>query len=103
HGTSGKYLVEEKAVSYVGSGREIVRLAPAQAGAKSKVHTTPPLVMGDPDFDLDLPGSSLREEARASKSESQNAKSEIGQSLLTSAATKSISRSARGLKFAPLP
>ena len=33
----GKYLIEEKTISYVGSGREIVRLAAGQTGPKSKV------------------------------------------------------------------
>jgi hypothetical protein len=59
--------------------------------------------MGDQDFDLDLHRSSRRKEALTSKSETPNPQSEIEQSLLTSAATKYLSRSARGLKFAPLP
>ena len=46
-----RYLVEEKAISYVTSGREIVRLA---GSLQSKVQSPKSLVMGAPDFDLDL-------------------------------------------------
>ena len=42
-------------------------------------------------------------EALIAKSESGKQKAEIDQSLLTSAATKGLSRSYRGMKFAPLP
>src|SRR5437879_5537141 len=47
----GRFLMEQKTISYVGSGREIARLAHHPATV-----TTPhaSLVMGDPDFDLDL-------------------------------------------------
>ena len=69
--------------------------------------------MGNPYFDFALPRSSRREEAQA-KSEVRSAKSELDQGLvtsaatnqvrlLTSAATRSLSRSYRGSKFAPLP
>lgn len=52
-GEPPRYLVEEKTVSYVGSGREVVRLAQPLNRGK----TTTPLVMGNPDFNLDV-GSS---------------------------------------------
>jgi hypothetical protein len=45
-----KFLVEEKTISYVTSGREIVRIA----SPKSSVHSSKSLVMGNPDFNLDL-------------------------------------------------
>lgn len=110
----GRFLIEDQTISYVGSGREIARLAAAagsgdpayKAGIVGRV---PPrgasLVMGNPDFDLDLTqaGRSRREEAPASRSEVRSARSEVEQSLLTSAATRAPSRDYRGLKFAPLP
>lgn len=49
-GTAGSYLLENKRISYVSSGREIVRLATP----KPSVPTSAPLVMGFPDFDLRL-------------------------------------------------
>ena len=49
-GTAGSYLLEDKRISYVSSGREIVRLATP----KPSVPTSAPLVMGFPDFDLRL-------------------------------------------------
>ena len=91
-GEPTRYLVGEKAVSYVGSGREVARLqsrsgfqpdpkvqkaaatsmsdstkatliaGSGQAGSLSYVG--PPVVMGNPDFDLNLPGSSRRDEAQ---------------------------------------
>ncbi|MBI2928214.1 MAG: CHAT domain-containing protein [Verrucomicrobia bacterium] len=120
----GKYLVEEKTISYVGSGREVARLAQKRSEAEAR-RLGPSLVMGDPDFDLDLAstgaaragadassatrppdGSSRREEALAKNSEVRDQKSEIEQSLLTSAATeriRSLSRSFTGRKFTRLP
>jgi CHAT domain-containing protein len=124
-GEPPRYLVEEKTVSYVGSGREVARLAQPSA----KVTTNAPVVMGNPDFDLDLSSRSRREEALASSSEKKARphpgllpqekeerrprSGEAGrlassyvtndQSLVTSAATKFLSRAYRGFKFAPLP
>jgi len=46
----GRFLIEDKTISYVGSGREITRLAQTAA----KVVTSAPVVIGNPDFDLDL-------------------------------------------------
>ena len=99
-GEPPRYLVEEKIISYVGSGREVARLAQPSA----RVKTNAPVVMGNPDFDLDLSSrSSRREEAQTSKSEIGSRKSEENKSLLTSAATRPLSRTYRGFKFAPLP
>ena len=46
----GRFLIDDKTISYVGSGREITRLAQTAA----KVVTSAPVVIGNPDFDLDL-------------------------------------------------
>ena len=92
-----KFLVEEKTISYVTSGREVVRIA----SPKSSVHSSKSLVMGNPDFDLDL-SRSRREEA-LTKAESQQPKAKIEVSLVTSSPTRSLSRSYRGMTFAPLP
>src|SRR5262249_8859752 len=83
--------IEDKTISYVGSGREIVRLA--QAPATVKTHA--PLVMGNPDFDLDLHGSG---EPTVPESNSQPG----SKSLLTSPPTRSLSRDYRGIKFTSL-
>jgi CHAT domain-containing protein/Tfp pilus assembly protein PilF len=89
-----KFLIEEKTISYVTSGREVVRIA----SPKSSVHSSKSLVMGNPDFNLDLTARSSRgNEALKLSSQPEN------QSLLTSAATRSLSRDYRGLKFDPLP
>ena len=86
-----KFLIEEKTISYVTSGREIVRIA----SPKSSVHSSKSLIMGNPDFNLDL-GSSRREEALTNKPETEL-------SLVTSSPTRSLSRDYRGLNFVPLP
>ena len=51
-----KFLIEEKTISYVTSGREVVRIA----SPKSSVHSSKSLVMGNPDFNLDLTARSSR-------------------------------------------
>ncbi len=101
-----KFLVEEKTISYVTSGREVAQLTTESKAARSAAK--PALVMGDPDFDLDLgsarvpravadassgqsTGSSRGDEALSSKSGIENRQSKIDQSLLTSAATRSLS------------
>ena len=94
-----KFLIEEKTISYVTSGREIVRLA----SSKSNVQSSKSLVMGNPDFDLDLTARSRRrEEAKISRSSDPSARPDKIR-LLTSAATSALSRSYRGMKFNPLP
>ncbi len=95
----GKFLIEEKTISYVGSGREIVRLA----GPARITKTNAPLVMGNPDFNLDLGAKLPRDEALASQAASSKTNAGIELSLLTSAPTRSLSRDYRGLPFSPLP
>jgi len=48
-----RFLVEKKTVSYVTSGREIVRLA-KHTGLQSSGRSEKSVVIGNPDFDLDL-------------------------------------------------
>jgi CHAT domain-containing protein/tetratricopeptide (TPR) repeat protein len=103
----GKYLIEEKTISYVGSGREVVRLA---AGPKSKVQSptssaiSKSVVMGNPDFDLDF-GSARVPRAVADVSSATNGL-EAGRFQQRAGGPRSLrSREldARGMKFAPLP
>jgi len=103
-----KFLVEEKTISYVTSGREIVRIA----SPKSSVHSSKSLVMGNPDFNLDLnvaqasqPAGSAGILARSYGDAKQDASRLAGKmpALLSSAATRSLSRSYRGMTFTPLP
>jgi CHAT domain-containing protein/tetratricopeptide (TPR) repeat protein len=80
-----KFLVEEKTISYVTSGREIIRLAKPKANASSSKS----VVMGNPDFDFDLAN------AHPLNSSLQLAGNP---SVLPSS-----SRNYDGLKFQPLP
>ena len=50
-----KFLIEEKTISYVTSGREIVRIA----SPKSEVRSSKSFVMGNPDFNFDLVSANL--------------------------------------------
>jgi CHAT domain-containing protein len=120
----GRFLIEEKTVSYVTSGREIVRLqsrsgvspdpnlpgaatnAAGQAGRLSYVG--PALVMGGPDFDLDLSkagsasfqlAGSAGIPARSSADAKQDALPLAGRMP----ALRSLSRDYRGIKFPSLP
>jgi len=64
-----KFLIEEKNISYVTSGREIVRIA----SPKSSVHSSKSLIMGNPDFNLVLTARSSRgNEALKSSSQPEN-------------------------------
>ena len=96
---NGKFLIEEKTISYVGSGREIVRLA----GPAKAANTNAPLVLGNPDFNLDLIATPLLDEALASKAATPKTNAPLEPGLLASVSTRSLSRDYRGLKFAPLP
>jgi CHAT domain-containing protein/tetratricopeptide (TPR) repeat protein len=96
---NGKFLIEEKTISYVGSGREIVRLA----GPAKLANTNAPLVLGNPDFNLVLGANPLRDEALASKAATPKTNAPLNPGLLASVPTRSLSRDYRGLKFAPLP
>jgi CHAT domain-containing protein len=100
-----KFLIEEKVISYVTSGREVVRLRGNQSNSKQKIQNSKSLVMGNPDFDLDLTALSSRgNEGLKSNLQPAIISSEPGnQSLLASAATRSLSRSYRGMTFTPLP
>ena len=98
-----KFLVEEKTISYVTSGREVVRLA----SSKSNVQSSKSLVMGNPDFDFDLKSfpekrvtrvANSNEEARGKSGTPVTRPSENGLAV-----TRSLSRDYRGLKFKPLP
>jgi CHAT domain-containing protein len=103
-----KFLIEEKTISYVTSGQEVVRIA----SPKSSVHSSKSLVMGNPDFNLDLnvaqasqPAGSAGILARSYGDAKQDASRLAGKmpALLSSAATRSLSRSYRGMTFTPLP
>ena len=122
----GRFLIEEKTISYVGSGREIVRLqsgtsvspdsnpaatgtnAPGRAGRPPYVG--PALVMGGPDFDLDLAKARSRPSSRSGRTVAPGSQSPTfspqpgtNQSLLTAAVAGALSRDYRGVKFPPLP
>jgi CHAT domain-containing protein len=84
-----KFLLEEKTISYVTSAREIVRLGAAQSKPKSGPEKEL-LVMGNPDFDLDL---SKNEALPKSAIQLADATTQL----------RSLSRDYRGLKFKPLP
>ncbi len=97
---NGRFLIEEKTISYIGSGREIVRLAEAAPRLK----TNPPLVMGDPDFDFELPGSNRPGNPVAiAQPSTGRSQPPLSQGLFTPAATSSLSRDYRGVKFPRLP
>jgi CHAT domain-containing protein len=99
----GKYLIETKTISYVTSGREVVRLA----SSKPKSQSSKSLVMGNPDFDFDLKSFPEKRVTRVANS-NDKARGESGTSAARSsenglAVTRSLSRDYRGLKFPPLP
>jgi len=82
-----KFLLEEKTVSYVTSAREIIRLDAVQSKPKSGPQKF--LVMGNPDFDLDL--------AKTSPPKSAVPLAGAPPPL------RSLSRDYHGVKFKPLP
>ena len=100
-----KFLIEDKTISYVTSGREIVRLA---ASPKSNVQSPKSLVMGGPDFDLDLSkvGSASFQLAGAAGipgRSSADAKQDALPLASRMPAQRALSRDYRGIKFPPLP
>jgi CHAT domain-containing protein/tetratricopeptide (TPR) repeat protein len=116
----GRFLIEDKTINYVTSGREVVRLQSraavslasdsSSAGtnkagqARSLTHVGPALVMGGPNFDLDLSNAPSHRSGSAEQIAAQG--SGIDQRLLTSshtAPTRALSRDYRGIKFQPLP
>ena len=102
-----------------GSGREIVRLQrrsgvapesnskPATAEnvrpAGSPSYVGKSLVMGNPDFDLDLAQVRSHQREAPLNAERGTTNAESSQSLLASAATRSLSRDHCGMRFPPLP
>lgn len=93
----GMFLIESMTVSYVGSGREIVRLA---AAAAPKTQLGPCLVMGAPDFDLNLADHAGSLTGGPVGNEHQPPKS--SKSLFGAVTTRSVSRDAHAFKFQPL-
>ncbi|MGO9199839.1 MAG: CHAT domain-containing protein [Limisphaerales bacterium] len=91
----GRFVIEDKTISYVGSGREIVRLA---GGPESKVRSSKSLVMGNPDFDLDFSNVGAAVDL-ARKSETNADLPKLSGPALAS----TLSRDYRGKKFPPLP
>lgn len=88
----GKLLIEEKTISYLGSGREVIRLA-----ARNRTNSaSASLVVGNPDFDLDLAavGPALSQDGM---------KSNLWSGSVALAAGGRVSRSYRGGSFQPLP
>ncbi len=84
-----QFLVEKKIISYVTSGREVVRLAANQSNSEPRMPTAKSLVVGNPDFDLDLAN------ARPANPPAQL--------VSGTAALRSLSRDFHGLRFKPLP
>jgi CHAT domain-containing protein/tetratricopeptide (TPR) repeat protein len=102
-----KFMVEEKTISYVTSGREVVRLASRKSNfdqSRVSVQSSKSVVMGSPDFDFELQRSSRSNPALTSSSElSTNSPQPENQSLLSSTPMRALSRDYRDLKFKPLP
>jgi CHAT domain-containing protein len=116
-----KFLIEEKTISYVTSGREIVKLKGKSdftpdsnllgAGANAPRHSSyvgPALVMGGPDFDLDLSKArsatlKLAGSAAIVDHTLYGAKQAALPLISRMPDPASISRDFRGIKFQPLP
>src|ERR1035441_1771488 len=95
-----RFLIEEKTISYVTSGREIVRLA---GSLKSKAQSPKSLVMGGPDFDLDLSKADsasfqLAGSAGIPAGSSADAKQDALPLAARMPALRSLSRDYRGIK-----
>jgi CHAT domain-containing protein len=80
-----KYLVEEKTISYVTSGREVVRFSSSAVN----VHNSKSVVMGNPDFNFNLADSRPLNPAV--------------QFAGRPSALRSLTRDYDGIKFQPLP
>ncbi len=96
---SAKFLVEEKTISYVGSGREVFRLMSlkgSEAEPQRSQSLGRPLVIGNPDFDFDL---RVARPSVATGAELKTNSQEDNQNLLASDGRRSLSRDYRGLKF----
>jgi CHAT domain-containing protein/tetratricopeptide (TPR) repeat protein len=97
---TNRWLVEEKAISYVSSGREVARMAARATAEQPKVGGSKSVVFGNPDFDLKLQDGALEKGSNgvllaAARSEPS------GTSLLHRSAV--LSRSFTGFRFQPLP
>jgi CHAT domain-containing protein/tetratricopeptide (TPR) repeat protein len=116
-----KFLIEEKTISYVTSGREVVRLA-NQSNSKPKTQNSKSLVMGNPDFDFDLGSARVpravvavpattstnkllaqRTAMMVEETDMSGATPDTTRETRALHATRSLSRSYRGMKFNPLP
>lgn len=87
-----KYLVEQKTISYVSSGREVARVAQT----KEKRRTSVPLVVGNPDFDLRLAAADNSTNKAATGSDSLIDAFEL-------ARIRGLSGAFHGTDFSPLP
>ncbi|MBI5387043.1 MAG: CHAT domain-containing protein [Verrucomicrobia bacterium] len=99
-GGTNRWLVEEKTISYVSSGREVARIAARAASPRSKVQSPRSVVFGNPDFDLKLPDGVLEKGSNGVLLAAAPSQHSTSPSLPHSAA---LSRSFTGFKFAPLP
>jgi CHAT domain-containing protein len=102
-----RFLVEEKTISYITSGREVVRLVQPTI-AQRKPQNQESLVMGNPDFDMDLAkagstGLDLVSTSNTLSHNSDNAKRNSSQLTIKKAASPSSNRDYHGLRFEPLP
>ena len=98
----GRFLVEDKLITYVSSGREIARLAQT----RPTVPTSAPLVMGNPDFNLDFARSGRSEEAPSKLASRSLELGTNSQTFITATAPnrmRSRDISSPALKFNPLP
>lgn len=81
---NGRYLIEDFTFNYLSSGRDV------QGSITSELKTGPPLLMGDPDFDLQPP-----ENQYEGKRKNDNAGEDVS--------GRACSREMRGFQFSPLP
>jgi CHAT domain-containing protein len=91
-GNTGRHLIEDKRISYVSSGREVVRLAEP----RTSVPTNAPVVMGFPDFDLSLAAAN-------GELAGQQARPDSAAAFVAVRTPATLSRDARGHHFDPLP
>ena len=100
-GGTNRWLVEEKTISYVSSGREVARIAARTARAKSKPQLSKSLVVGNPDFDLDL-GKADAATAAAIRPAASSGSNDFAALTEPPSRTPFRSRSFTGATFQPL-